>query len=116
MVEEDEAAVQAAGGGLGAKTLIGLLPVAKFNVIPDLSALDHGPVPEVGSKQLPGLLDDNRRRLIIMSDGNRSSAVSVFTLVLVASSPSSVLHTASLLETELRSGFLRGRTSPWQTE
>ena len=27
MVEEDEAAVQAAGGGLGAKTLIGLLPV-----------------------------------------------------------------------------------------
>ena len=27
MVEEDEAAVQAAGGELGAKTLIGLLPV-----------------------------------------------------------------------------------------
>ena len=35
--------------------------VAKFNVIPDLSALDHGPVPEVGSKQLPVLLDDIRR-------------------------------------------------------
>ena len=69
--------------------------VAKFNVIPDLSALDPGPVPEIGSKQLPGLLDDIRRRLIIMSDGNRSSAVSVFTLVLVASSPSSVLHTVS---------------------
>ena len=49
--------------------------------------------------------------LLFMSDSNANggSAVSVFTLVLVASSPSSVLHTASLLETELRSGFLRGR-------
>ena len=123
MVEEDEAAVQAAGGGLGAKTLIGLLPVRAAQrrlgldrESGEIQCHDHGPVPEVGSKQLPGLLDDIRRRLIITSDGNRGSAVSVFTLVLVASSPSSVLHTASLLETELRSGFLRGRTSPWQTE
>ena len=36
--------------------------VAKLNVIPDLSALDLRPVPEVGSKQLHGLLDDIRRR------------------------------------------------------
>ena len=36
--------------------------MAKLNVIPDLSALDLRPVPEVGSKQLPGLLDDIRRR------------------------------------------------------
>ena len=63
---------QAAGGGLGAETLIGLLlvrargsaapRVGPINVIPDLSALDLRPVPEVGSKQLPGLLDDIRRR------------------------------------------------------
>ena len=130
MVEEDEAAVQAAGGELGAKTLIGLPPVraaqrrlelvregGEVQCHPRLVGVrPRGPVPEIVSKQLPGLLDDIRRRLIITSDGNRGSAVSVFTLVLVASSPSSVLHTASLLETELRSGFLRGRTSPWQTE
>ena len=36
--------------------------VAKLNVIPDLSALDLRPVPEVGSKQLHGLL----RQLLVI--------------------------------------------------
>ena len=65
---------QAAGGGLGAETLIGLLPVrargsaaprvswtervSEVQCHPQLVALDLRPVPEVGSKQLPGLLDD----------------------------------------------------------